>query len=164
MNNSKTKVVHFRRGPSVPRSNYQISCEDNVIETIDKYKYLGLTCTEFLDYMEITKSASKAASRALDLDIATCKAHGGAPFSIFTQLYDALVQPIINYGASVWGHKEFSCISLLQHRASRFYLGLGKYAPNTAITGEMGWKVPSHRRWLAVCRQWCRLNNEPRTY
>jgi hypothetical protein len=149
--------VHFRRGPSVPRSNYQFRCGDNDIETIDKYNYLGLTFTEFMDFSEMAKAVAKAASRALGLVIAKYKAHGRIPFRVFTQLYDALVQPIINYGASVCGHHEFSCISAVQHRASRFYLGLGKYAPNTAITGEMGWKVPSHRRWLAISRQWCRL-------
>ncbi len=52
-------------------NNYQFSCEDNVIETTDKYKYHGLT---FLDYTEMAKSVSKAASRALGVDIAKCKA------------------------------------------------------------------------------------------
>ncbi len=65
----KTKVVHFRRGLSVSRSNYQFICGDNVIETINKYKYLALTFTKFLDYTEMAKSASKAASRSLGLII-----------------------------------------------------------------------------------------------
>ncbi len=82
----------------------------------------------------MARSASKATLRALGLVIARCKAHGGVPFSVFTQFYDILIQPIINYEATIWSHKEFSCISAVQHRASRFYLGLGKYAPNTPIT------------------------------
>ncbi len=49
----------------------------------------------------MAKSVAQSATRALGLIIAKCKAHGGVPFNVFTQLYDALVQPIINYGASV---------------------------------------------------------------
>ncbi len=67
--------MHFRRGHSVPRSNYHFTFGDIVIETIDKYMYLGITFTEFVDYTEMAKSASKAASRALGLVIVKCKAH-----------------------------------------------------------------------------------------
>ncbi len=66
----------------------------------------------------MAKSVAQSATRALGLVIAKCKAHGGVPFNVFIQLYDALMQPIINYGASVWGNKEFTCISTFQHRAS----------------------------------------------
>ncbi len=52
VNISKPNVVHFG---IVPRSNYQFSCGNNDIETIDKYKYLGLMFTEFLDFTEMAK-------------------------------------------------------------------------------------------------------------
>jgi hypothetical protein len=41
-------------------------------------------------------------------------------------LYDSLVQPIIGYGASIWGYKSFSCIEAVQNRAMRYSLGVGK--------------------------------------
>ena len=34
---------------------------------------------------------------------------------------------------------------------------IGKYAPNQAINGDMGWKQPEHRQWLAVARKFCRM-------
>ncbi len=68
-------------------------------------KYLGLILTEFLDY-HITASivAKSAGRRALGLLIAKYKAFGGLPYNCYTKLYNSLVQPIIDYGSSVWGH------------------------------------------------------------
>ena len=69
------------------------------------------------------------------------------PVHCFTKLYNALVGSIIDYGAAIWGTREFSCISSVQHHACRFYLGLGRYAPNAAVQGDMGWPSPSQRQW-----------------
>ena len=126
---------------------------------MEKYRYLGLVLTEFLDYAVMARNVAAAAGRALGLLIAKSKAHGGMPYECFSHLYDALVQSVINYGAAVWGDRELSCIGAVQNRASRYFLGLGKYAPTAAVRGDMGWSTPSHRQWLAVTRQWCRLVN-----
>ena len=58
------------------------------------------------------------------------KSFGGTPFKCHTRSYDALVQATINYGASIWGTMVYSCIDAVQNRALRYFLGLGKYAPN----------------------------------
>ncbi len=95
-------------------------CGNNQLQIVDKYRYLGLNFTECLSYDDMAKSVSQSAIRALGLVIVNCKAHVGVHFNVFTQLYDALVQPIIIYSASVWGNKEFTCISTIHHRPSRY--------------------------------------------
>jgi hypothetical protein len=72
-------------------------------------------------------------------------------------LYDSLVQPIIDYGASVWGTKSYNCISAVQNRAMRCFLGVGKKTPIAAMEGDMGWRSPEYRQWVCVIRQWCRF-------
>ena len=158
INNEKTKIVHFRN-PSNMRSNFHFICGDKDIDFTDKYKYLGLILNEYLDYHVTAKAVSQSDGRALGLLIAKSKAYGGMPYDCFTKCYDALVRSVINYGAAVWGFKEYSCINAIQNRASRFFLGLGRYAPNIAVQGEMGWTLPGHDQWIAVTRQWCRLVN-----
>ena len=77
-------------------------------------------------------------------------------------LYDTgqiLLQSIIDYSAAVWGTKSISSISAVQNRACRFFLGLGRYAPNAAVNGDMGWPAPEHRQWMCITRKWCRLVN-----
>ena len=39
----------------------------------------------------------------------------------------------------------------------RYFLGLGRYAPNAAVNGNMGWSAPEHKQWVCVTRRWCRL-------
>ena len=41
----------------------------------------------------------------------------------------------------------------------RYYLGLGKRAPNLAVQGDMGWGLPEEKQWLCVVRMWLRLCN-----
>ena len=94
----------------------------------------------------MAKTVAKSASRALGLLISKDKAFGGMPFKCYTRCYDALVQATINYGAGIWGTMVYSCIEAVQNRALRYFLGLGKYAPNLAINGDMGWHMPAHRQ------------------
>ena len=70
---------------------------------------------------------------------------------------------IIDYGAAIWGTQEFACINAVQYRASRFFLRVGKYTPNVAVAGDMGWKFSVHKQWLSVTRHWVRMVNLPGT-
>ena len=64
---------------------------------------------------------------------------------------------MISYGASIWGTQEYSCINSVQHRACRFFLGVGKFTPNAAVEGDMGWIPAEVRQWNCVLRLWFRL-------
>ena len=127
------------------------------MEVTDRYRYLGLVLTEHLDYNITAKSVAQAAHRALGILIAKGRVHGGFPYSIYTKLYNTLVQPIIDYGSHVWGHKTFAAIQAMQIHALRYFLGLGKRAPLAALQGDMGWTHQEHHQWLTVTRQWYRL-------
>ena len=48
-------------------------------------------------------------------------------FECFIKCYNSLVQPIIDYGSSVWGTNGYSCVETVQYRACSYFLGLGKY-------------------------------------
>ena len=72
---------------------------------------------------------------------------------------NATVQSIIDYSAAVWGTKSVSSISGVQNRTCRFFLGLGRYAPNAAVNGDMFWPAPELRQLMCITRKWCRLVN-----
>ena len=110
--------------------------------------------------MEVTANhVAKAAQRILGLLIAKDKAHGGMPADIFSKLYDALVQSVINYGTAIWGQKSYSSINKVQNRATKYFLGLHKKASNAMANGDMGWDAPLTRQWLKVGQHWARLVN-----
>ena len=137
VNSDKSNIILFR-SPSVAKTNQLFMCSDTDLKPTDKYTYLGLLLTEFLDYDLMAKAVAKSAGRALGLIIAKCKAYGGMPYEPFNQLFDSAVWPVIDYGAAIWGTADKSCIQAIQNRACRFFLGVGKYTPNVAVTGEMG--------------------------
>ena len=160
VNNSyfKSKALHVRAASS-HRTEYNFVCGNSPFELIDQYMYLGVIFTEHLDFMQMSKVVALSASRALGLLISKDKHFGGMPYKCFTKCYDATVQSVIDYSAAIWGTKPFSFISVVQNRACRYFLGLGRYAPNGAINGDMGWLSLEHRQWMCVARKWCRLIN-----
>ena len=154
----KNNVVHFRP-KSISRTNTVFTFGNGSIQTVDQYTYLGVVLSEHLDYDIVTKAVAQSASRALGLLIAKCRTMGGVPYDVFTKLYDSVVWPVVNYSAQVWGFRSFSCIDAVQNRAMMFYLGVGKYTPNDAIVGDMGWNPTIACQWKSICLYWSKLSN-----
>ena len=151
---TKSKVIHFRT-KSVEWCKEILPCGETIIEFIHQYKYFGLIFSEHLDMLVMVKMIAQSESRALGLLIAKDKTLGGMPYQCFSKCYDASVQSTLNCDASIYGTSAFSCIDAVQNRACRYFLGLGKYAPNTSINGDMGWSMPQQKQWICVIRHWC---------
>ena len=126
INRDKSKVVRFRI-PSTPLSKHIFKCDNNEVNYVSSYQFLGLLFTEYLDYGIMAKTVAQSASRALGLLIDKCKQAGGFAYSTFTKLYDSFVWSVIDYGASIWGFTDYTCINAVHHRACRFFMGVGKY-------------------------------------
>ncbi len=76
------------------------------VDIVRQYKYLGLCLDEHLKFDTALTELAKSASGALGVLISNCFALGGMDHKMFTSLYETLVQPILNYGASLWGTKH----------------------------------------------------------
>lgn len=116
----------------------------------DSYKCLGLVLTEHLSYKTMADHVARSASRALGLVIAKSKAYGGMPYNCYKHLFDCLVWPVFDYGASIWGTQNFSSVNAVHNCACRYFMGVGKYTPNHAVIGDIGWVVPEQRQWRSV--------------
>lgn len=64
INTEKSKVVHFRQS-RIKRSEYKFKIGGNSLQTVDKYKYLGVMFHEFKDYKVNAERFSEAGGRAL---------------------------------------------------------------------------------------------------
>ena len=156
VNADKSQIVHFR-ARSTSRTLFSFSCGSKKLAVTDKYVYLGLTLTVFLDYNTTAKMEAQSASRALDLLIAKCKSLGGMPYDVYSKLYESLVWLVIAYDTSIWGDRSYSCIDTVQNRAMKFFLGVGKYTPTVALVGDMGWNTPFTKQWKCISYLWSRL-------
>ena len=118
---------------------------------------------ENLDYSITAQYVAKAASRALGLLISKSKLMGGMPLKTFEKLFESTVISVISYGSGIWGQKRYKCIDMVQNRAGRFYLGVGKSAPNAAVFGDLGWTPIHISQWDSVIRQYrrfCKMDND----
>ena len=73
-------------------------------------------------------------------------------------MYNCVV-PVMDYCSSIWGYKKYQQIDNVQNRAMRFYLGVHRYAPIAAISGDLGWVPSQYRRRLNMLKLWNRLVN-----
>ena len=74
VNVKKTKILHFRP-KCIPCTAYNFKLGEHTIMLTDRYKYLGLILTEFLDYNITAKMVARSAGHALGLLIAKMKAY-----------------------------------------------------------------------------------------
>ena len=74
-------------------------------------------------------------------------------------MVETVVEPILFYGAGIWGYRKFPVIEAVLNKAKRFFLGVSKNAPNAAVGGDMGWSSADTKQKLEVVRLWCRLRH-----
>ena len=121
------------------RSTFRFTFKEDEISYSSQYKYLGLVLNEHLNWSKSLENIVCKANRALALLNHGMRATGGFHLKTYTLLFKQLVQPIIMTIACIWGHKGYPKIVNLQHRAMRFFLGVGKTCPIGGLFGEMGW-------------------------
>lgn len=63
---------------------------------------------------------------------------------------------MLDYVAGVWGYKVYKGCEQVHNRAIQYFLGVNRYVPLLAITGDVGWE-PCELRWVvSMCRLWNR--------
>ena len=137
LNLEKTNVVHFRKNlRSKARSTFHFTFKGDEISYSSQYKYLGLVLNEHLNWSKSLENIVCKANRALALLNHRMRATGGFHLKTYTLLFNQLVQPIIMTNACIWGHKEYPKIANIQHRAMRFFSGLGRHAQWVVFWGD----------------------------
>ena len=136
-NARKSNILHVRK-PQVPRTNFTFMLGETELCKVEQYRYLGIMINEFIDYNGIAKVLADSANRALGAVINKYKTLNGLGYYTYTQMFNSGVCPILDYGSEVWGFKKFSQIEAVQNKAIRVFLGVHRFAANSAINGDMG--------------------------
>ena len=146
-NDQEKRKKYTSKTCSCPKTQLDFQCAELALEKESTYKYLGLWFHEHLDMkfavIELTKLASCAHS-ALYMKISNV---GGMDFDVFCKLYECLIEPMLLYGAGLWGSSEQKRVNTVQNKACQYFLGLGKNASNHAYRATwVGPVVPISRR------------------
>ena len=122
INSKKTQILHVRNY-QIPRSTYQFSCGDWLLNYTDTYKYLGYMIHEHLCETKNVEIMTACASRSFGRIHSIFKKMGNMGIKSYETLYKSYVDPIINYASGVWGFDYFNPPQVLQNRVMRFFLG-----------------------------------------
>lgn len=160
VNKDKTKIMHYRKN-SVPRTSYFFVIGDDVIEVVDKYRYLGCILNEHLDYTVTANTLAEAAGRAVGGIVNKCFKNFEVYYDTYSKMYNSYVVPVADYAAGIWGFKNYDKANTVHNRAIRSFLGVHRFTSNVVIHGDMGWTSPVTRRKLEMLRLWKRLLDMP---
>ena len=156
VNLTKSQVMHFRKSRKRPtKSKFMFG--DKEIEMVAKYKYLGIIFDENLNFTECATTLADSAGRALGSIISKFTSFKNIMFNTFTKLYETTVWPILDYCSSVWSYKKHHYSTKIQNRASRYFLGVHKNAPDLAVQGDMGWLLVEFKYYMSMLRLWNKL-------
>ncbi len=160
INQEKSQVIHFRN-KNVKRSNRSITIGNNELVYTDKYKYLGVLFNEHLSFEDNANQMADSASRALGALINKFQYIKNMGFETYFRLFNSCVMPVMEYGAEIWGFKEYRKTDQVLYNAIRYYLGVHKFTPIIGLLGETG-RVPTmYSRWTHMLRLWNHLIQLP---
>ena len=98
---------------------------------VPHHKYLGVILDEHLQFYTNARTLPAAAGgRALGKIYVVHKKLYGLGYSLFTQLFQSYIDPILTYASGVWGARKFSFPDAIQNRVIRMFLGVHRFAPN----------------------------------
>ena len=160
INCSKTQIIHFRK-MTEPESDFKFKFGEKNIEKVQKYRYLGVELNYCLNYTESVNTLANASSRSLGNLVHKYFKVNGLPSDVYKGIYDTTVCKIMDYGAGVWGGPLYTKCDVIQHRAMRTFLGVGRQTPIPFLYLELGWTPPNIRQKLEMIRLWYHIVNLP---
>ena len=161
VNMSKTKIIVFRKGGFLAEKE-RWTYGNELIEVVNSYKYLGMS---FTTKLSLTQAVSDLAvkAKARTARILRCLFRlGEVPSSVFFQIFDAQITPVLMYGAEVWGFHQFSEIEKVHLFACKRFLRVGVQTPNKMVYGDLG-RYPLYVvATVKFVKYWLRLITMPR--
>ena len=107
---------------------------------------------------------AKSGSRALSQVISKTKSNYHLGYQLYTKLFNGCVVPVLDCAAGAWcygGVTDCTELDRVQHRAIRFFCGLPRQTPISAMTGDMGWIPGVVRRDIEVLRLYNQIVEMP---
>ena len=160
VNLDKTKVIIFRKGGHIAATEKWFY-EKTEIEVVNRYKYLGFTLSTKLSFnTACDEFSSKAKGKILDL-MKTMWSLGALNTTIFFQLFDAQVKPMLLYAAEIWGTSRLAVIETAHLFGCKRLLSVSNKTPNYMIYGETG-RYPLYiDSTIATLRYWLKIIKLP---
>ena len=158
---AKCKVVRIGRGPKSP-----LVLNGTILEEVPTYKYLGDMINNKGDLTAHIKEIEGkviAATQCILTDTGN-KEFKGMKMQAIWQLTDAVIIPIITYGAESWDatKKEIEEIQKILNNCLKTILCLPQGTPTQILLAETGY-LPIQYYIYKIIMQWHRIQKKPET-
>ena len=156
VNTNKTKVVVFRRGGYLAaRERWYLG--DEQLEVVTQYKYLGvMISTKLCTNSMLTDLAQRAKAACMQI-IKSLKKLSFVPPNVLFKIFDAQIQPILLYGAEIWGLDCCKHIESVHMYMMKWYMNVATRTPNTMVYGDTGRYPLRINAALRSVKYWLRL-------
>ena len=160
VNASKTKVLIFRKGGTLQR-NLIFLYEDQPIEIVSSFRYLGIVFTTGGSFSEAqTTLAGKAQKAIFKLNKYLYKFTFISPKHKL-ELFDKLISPILNYSCELWGFCQANAVERVHMQFCKKLLGVKKTTQNDFIYGELGRENYATERSFVIIKYWFKILQTP---
>ena len=154
VNTSKTKVLIFSKGRQP--NNINFIYEENEIEIVKEFNYLGLLLTRSGSFNKAKKRLSEKATKAM-YNVIKKGRQCNLSIECQLELFDKLVKPILLYGCEVWGFGKNDIIEQVHLKFLKHLLHLKRSTPSMIVYGETGRYPLEISIKCRMITYWCRL-------
>ena len=155
-NAKKTQVVIFGK-KTKEKNNWEIG--NKRIDQVESYKYLGIEFENKLKWKLFKTRLLEKAERNMRaaMGMGTRTNHLSSKAAIC--MWKALIRPVLEYAAEIWGEKEWKKAEILQRTMAKRILGMKQRTSNEAALGDLGWWPLKARRDMIRLRYWQKILN-----
>ena len=133
VNLDKSNIVVFRNGGH-NAWNEKWFYGQSLISVVNVYKYLGICFSTRLTFSHALKDMAARAKIGVVNILKLLWSLGERSPSIFFKLFDVQIQPILNYGAEVWGlEADLKVFERIHLFALKRFLNVSSRTPNGMV-------------------------------
>ena len=157
VNLEKSNIVVFRNGGYLS-SNEKWTYGDVDMKVVNMYKYLGVLFSTKLSFSHALNDMSFRAKKDIVNIFRLFWSLSEKSPAIFFKLLDVQIQPMLMYGAEVWGlATDLTVIERVHLFALKRFLGVSSRTSNDLVYGETGRYPLFVNIYVKVLRYWLKL-------
>ena len=161
VNLDKSNIVVFRNGGHIAW-NEKWFYGQSLISVVNVYKYLGICLSTRLTFSHALKDMAARAKIGVVNILKLLWSLGEKSPSIFFKLFDVQIQPILNYGAEVWGlEADLKVVERIHLFALKRFLNVSIRTPNVMVYGETGRYPLFVNIFVKTVKYWLRILKMP---
>ena len=131
--------------------------QNNPLETVKEFKYLGYTFSSSGSFTAGTKSLRTSAIRAIFNVKCIMQQFKELTPRLQILLFNTTVKPILEYGCEVWGACTAKPLDIVHIKFLKYVLGVRQNTPNQYVYGELGIYPLYVDRHLRMIKYWLKV-------